>query len=232
LAGKAFALSDVMTACEKTETASLTTSNLNSCSRRATVSMTVALVVSVTLNVLLAHRVRSLVHQRSARVAEYQLKIGTTVPAITAQRLAGQQEIISYQETNQPTVLYIFTPGCLWCARNIESFKTLAKKESSQYRFIGISLSEQGLADYVAKNDLKLPIYSRLSAETLKTYKLGSTPETIVVSPESRVLEDWAGAYAGDQQSQVEAFFRISLPGLRTEPDAQKASRNIAAPTE
>jgi len=71
------------------------------------------------------------------------------------------------------------------------------------------------LAEYVAKNELKLPVYCSLSSETLKTYKLGSTPQTIVISPEGKVVQDWVGAYVGEQKSQVEAFFHVNLPRLR-----------------
>jgi len=100
----------------------------------------------------------------------------------------------------------------------MENLKTLVDKESAQYRFIGISLSEQGLAEYVSKNNLNFPVYSGLSPETLKTYKLGSTPQTIAVSREGRVLQNWTGAYAGDQKSQIEAFFHVTLPGIPTRP--------------
>ena len=98
----------------------------------------------------------------------------------------------------------------------MDDFKTVLDKERGQYRFIGLSLSDEALQEYVAKNDLKLPVYSGLSPETLKTYKLGSTPQTIVISPEGKVLQNWAGAYVGDQKTQVEAFFRVSLPGIRS----------------
>ena len=54
-----------------------------------------------------------------------------------------------------------------------------------------------------------------LSPETLKTYKLGSTPQTIVISSEGKVLQDWARAYVGEQQKQIEVYFHVSLPGLR-----------------
>jgi hypothetical protein len=59
--------------------------------------------------------------------------------------------------------------------------------------------------------------------ETLKAYKLRSTPQTIVVSPEGKVLQNWVGAYVGGQKSQVEAFFHVSLPGLRELPKAEAA---------
>jgi hypothetical protein len=42
-----------------------------------------------------------------------------------------------------------------------------------------LSLSEETLAEYVAKNDLQLRVYSGIPAEILITYKLGSTPAEI-----------------------------------------------------
>jgi peroxiredoxin len=183
------------------------------------------LIASVTLNVLLAYRLHSFTQDQSVKLSARLLTVGTTVPPIIGKQVDGRQARISYQATNQSTVLYVFTPPCLWCARNMDNFKALAGKESTAYHFIGISLSDQGLAEYVAKNDLKLPVYSGLSPEALKTYKLGSTPQTIVISPEGKVLQDWVGAYVGDQQSQVEAFFHVKLPGLRPVPTPTSASR-------
>jgi peroxiredoxin len=176
----------------------------------------VLLLASVSLNVVLARRIQSFRQFQSIRASERLLKLGTTVPSIVAKRLDGQQEVISYQDAEQSTVLYIFTPPCSWCARNMENLKTLLEKEGGHYRFVGLSLSGDTLPEYVAKNDLKLPIYSGLAAETLKTYKLGSTPQTIVISTEGKVLQDWVGAYVGEQKSQVEAFFHVTLPGIRS----------------
>jgi hypothetical protein len=190
--------------------------------RTGLAAVAVALAVSVTLNVLLAHRVRSMTYARSASMAEYQLKVGIAVPPIAVKQLDGQQELITYQGENQSTVLYVFTPPCSWCARNMDNFKTLLGKESGEYRFIALSLSENSLAEYVAKNDLKLPVYSGISMDTKAAYKLSGTPQTIVVSPEGRVLQNWMGAYVGDQKSQVEAFFHVSLPGLKELPKEEK----------
>jgi len=176
--------------------------------------------------------VKSFRQLQAIKLSERLLKISSVVPPIVAKRLDGKSETISYEGSNQPTVLYIFTPPCVWCARNMDNFKTLLDNESGRYRFIGLSLSETTLPEYVAKNDLRLAVYSGLSPETLKTYKLWSTPQTIVISPEGRVLEDWAGAYTGEQKSQVEAFFHVSLPGLRTEPEPERVSRSITAPSE
>jgi peroxiredoxin len=185
---------------------------------KLTTAITAALVVSIALNVLLAHRLKGLTNVQAARISEYQLKRGVTVPPITAKRLDGQQEVISHQGGTQPTVLYIFTPPCHSCARNLDNIKTLFDNEREKYRFVGLSMSPEGLEQYVAKNDLKLPVCSGLSTETLKAYKMSGTPQTIVVSPEGRVVRNWSGAYEGDQISQVKAFFQVKLPGLRPDP--------------
>src|SRR5258708_28757837 len=168
---------------------------LEICERVLGVSRFVALVylfavASVSLNVLLAYRLRSLGQVQAAKIADPLLKVGSTVPPIAAVGLDGKEEVISSQDTDKDTVLYIFTPPCSWCARNLDNFKTLIDKESGQYRIIRLSLSKEGLVQYAAKNGLDLPIYSGLSMATRLAYRLSGTPETIVVSHEGRVLHD------------------------------------------
>ena len=113
----------------------------------------------------------------------------------------------------------------------MDNFKTLLEKEGGHYRFIGLSLSEETLAEYVAKNELTIPVYCGLSQETIKTYKLGGTPQTIVVSQDGRVLQDWAGAYVGRQKDEIEAYFHVKLAGLRELPK-QTAENGKAAPVQ
>jgi hypothetical protein len=43
---------------------------------------------------------------------------------------------------------------------------------------------------------------------------LGSTPQTIVISPEGRVLKNWTGSYGEQVQAELEEYFQIRLPGL------------------
>src|SRR5258708_279659 len=189
--------------------------------------LTIALAVSVTINVILSNKVRGLTQGQTARISGRLLKAGETVPSIEAKRSDGKQNVISYQGATRPTVLYVFTPPCTWCARNMDNLKTLADKEDGDYRIIGLSLSEEGLAEYIRKNELKFPVYSGLSRETREAYKLSGTPQTIVISPEGKVLQDWVGAYVGDQKSQVEAFFHVTLPGLRELSKAEAANEKV-----
>lgn len=99
-------------------------SNQSSLSKLVT-SLVVARMLSIGLNVLLGRRVRVLVRARSARVEGQLLTVGLVVRPINAKRLGGQQEVISYETIKRPTILYAFSPRCVWCARNMENFKAL-----------------------------------------------------------------------------------------------------------
>lgn len=179
------------------------------------------LALSVALNVLMAHKLRVLAHTVGRTGASAPLEPGTMVPAFEAVGVDGHKRIVSFNEVSEPTVLYVFTPPCSWCARNADNFKTLIEQKSSEYRFVGVSLSSSKLPEYIANHSLTIPIYTGLSDETKKKYRLGGTPQTIVISTEGRIVKNWIGAYASDQKSQVEAFFHVSLPGLRELPKAE-----------
>jgi peroxiredoxin len=175
----------------------------------------VMLVVSVSLNVILAHKLNE-VRPATSTAAEPPLQSGATVPSFDAIDLNGQARRVSYSEVPQPTVLYIFTPSCSWCARNLDNLRELTSKKTPEYRFIGVSLSKDGLDEYVKAQGLKMPVLHGISDETRKKYRLGATPQTIVVSPNGQVMKDWVGAFAGPQKTEIESYFHVTLPGIRS----------------
>lgn len=176
-----------------------------------------ALVGSVIINVMLAHKLREFNHLVGS-TSERLLKPGTIVAAFEGVDLKGQTQTVVYENVSKPTVLYIFTPSCSWCARNMDNFNELVARKGAEYRFIGLSLTKERLSEYVATEGLAIPVYAGLSSQTKKAFELGGTPQTIVVSRDGRILQNWTGAYVGGKKSQVEAFFHVTLPGLRDMP--------------
>src|SRR4051812_2455743 len=73
---------------------------------------------------------------------------GASVPPMPVQALDGRSATISYEDT--PTVLYIFSPTCPWCRRNLPNVRKLFADAGTRYRFVGLSLEENGAAAYVA----------------------------------------------------------------------------------
>jgi thiol-disulfide isomerase/thioredoxin len=172
------------------------------------------LALSAVTNVLLVFKVRQLRGTVSALKAEDATTTGMHLPPLTAQDLSGQIVTVRFDETDRPTLLYVFTPGCGWCKKNEDNLRALASQTADRVRVVGLSLSDQGLKEYVEQ---KLPTVRVVNpdARTIAAYKLNGTPETILVSSQGIVLRVWKGAYADSMQREVEEYFRVKLPGLR-----------------
>jgi peroxiredoxin len=169
----------------------------------------VLLAASLSLNVYLGLTRTRVVEGSTARLSP-----GTKVDPFTAVGIDGKPLTISYDATNKPTVLYVLSPSCIWCRRNQANIDKIAETKANDFRFIGISLGEEGLKEYAEQYRLKFPVYAGLKKETVQALGLGGTPQTIVVSSEGNVLKVWSGAYIENMQPDVEAFFGMQLPGL------------------
>ena len=179
--------------------------------------LTILLICSVTLNLLLARKVRHVTE--TSRLLQLQINSpvlvpGSKAPEFSAKNAHGNKEFLNYADVPVPTVLYVFTPDCHWCARNLENIKHLALTTNSRFRFVGVALSEKDLDSYLTHSNMPFSVYRTLSEDVKIAYGLNSTPTTIVVSPEAKVLQYWRGAYSGDMKNEVERFFQLTLPGM------------------
>jgi hypothetical protein len=172
------------------------------------------LICSLFFNLLLSRKVAALKEFVHVLRTERQLKIGELLPSFVAKDVNGSPGVIDYRSQDKPTVLYIFTPDCDACQRNLANIKALSNASREAYRFVGLSLTNDKLADYTRRHDFAFPVFTDLPFFTTTTYKLGGTPQTIIVSREGRVLKDWMGSYEGTLQQEVEAFFQVQLPGV------------------
>lgn len=170
------------------------------------------LAVSLSVNAFLGWKIT---YRNQSIETKEVLVEGTSVLPITARNSADDREgTISFGNTNKPTVLYILTPSCVWCKRNLQNISTLASLRGGAYNFVGVSLADIGLKEYLGANKLGFPVYKNISAENIQRLKLGGTPQTIIISPEGKVLKNWVGAYQEPLKQEIEKYFNISLPGL------------------
>lgn len=170
--------------------------------------------VSLTMNVFLGWKLRQS-GMNGGLPAPAILKEGVEIPSFEAYDITNKPETIAYQ--GGTTVFYVFSASCPWCERNLENIKTLVSLRGDSYRFVGLSLGNSGLESYIDSRALNFPVYSKLSKETLQTLKFVSTPQTMVVSPEGRVLKNWVGAYGKGLRPEIERFFGVQLPGITSQ---------------
>jgi hypothetical protein len=187
----------------------------------------------VSLNILLARNIQNLkaavLYLKAEMGSSREINPGDLVPPIQANDLDGHPVKVDYSASSLPTIMYIFTPSCSWCTRNLENVKRLVDQTADAYHFVGLSLSADELRDYVSQNNLGFPVYCGVSAETISAYKMGGTPRTLVVSAEGRVLKNWFGAYGGDIKREVEEYFKVTLPGVGKEDQEKKGDKGACA---
>jgi hypothetical protein len=66
--------------------------------------------------------------------------------------------------------------------------------------------------------DADVRLLTGLSREVRDRMMLGSTPQTMVIGTDGRIIANWVGAYTGDTLIAVENFFLLQMPGLRDAP--------------
>jgi peroxiredoxin len=167
----------------------------------------VVLALSVTVNVLLAHRLLG-----AAAPAARGLEVGSVVEPFAGVAVGGIPITIEYPNT-LPTVLYYFSPACSWCERNWANIRALVAETKGRYRFLGVS-PVAVTPDFMRQHQLDFETATGISPEVAKQYAFGGTPQTMVISADRRVLHIWSGAYTGLQRQEVEGYFGIQLPGL------------------
>jgi len=172
------------------------------------------LALSTALNCALASRVMSLNARLQPRSTRPVLLPGTAVPRLMGQNEVGNPVTVDYAKPAGGTLVYLFAANCGWCKRNLANIKALTAAIAPSYQVVGVARSPEGLGKYVEDNRPPFPVVAGVSESLQAAYKFGGTPETILVSPQGKVVKVWPGAYMGALQREVEEYFKVKLPGL------------------
>ncbi len=141
------------------------------------------------------------------------LHAGDTVPALSALTPDGKTLTLTYDR--HPAVLYVFSPSCVWCERNLDNAEAVRTGTGDKFEFVAIAFDDKGLGDYIQKRHLPWTIATGLSPEVRAAYGISATPETIVVDVGGRVHSAWIGAYGDSVAREVQGVLGVTLPGLR-----------------
>lgn len=170
------------------------------------------LAASLSLNVWLAVRLRA--SSGGGGPLPTGPQVGFNLQGLDGTSPAGRPVHLLTHGIGLPTVVYVFSPSCVWCERNLRNIQAVVRARGVRFRFVGVSLSSAGIGPYLSNHQLDMPIIAQLEPATISRLRLGATPETIVVGSDGRVEANWLGAYVGDTQAAVEKFFGLRLPGL------------------
>lgn len=134
--------------------------------------------------------------------------IGKIVPPMELEDSEGRTVNLTFGP--KPTVLYIFDSLCHWCSQNATAVNSLNDQLQGRYRFIGLSMNDQKLSEYLAESGQRLPeSYSGVPEWLIHGYNIGRTPETIVITADGVIARRWVGAYSGPLGAELASFFGI-----------------------
>lgn len=140
--------------------------------------------------------------------------VGMLAPPLKMHDLVSKPVEVSAGRSGKMTVLYVFSPECGWCKRNAANMRALVKGAGPKYDVVPISLISDGVGAYVSALGVTGAVYADPTAETRIAYGMGSTPQTIVVGTEGKIVKNWPGAYIGGQLDEISAVLGVPLPGV------------------
>jgi hypothetical protein len=182
------------------------------------------LLLSLAVNVLQVFKIRSMqapldrciAWLRTGSTTEARaIGVGTLATPLDAHSLSGEAVSIEVARPDRATVLYVFSPSCVWCKRNTANMRALAAAAGHGFDFIPISLASAGVQEYLSRSGVKCPAYVNPSNASRKAYGFGGTPETLVIGKDGKVLKKWEGAYSPKVASEVASVLGVKLPGLQ-----------------
>jgi len=172
------------------------------------VALTSVLCISLGMNVTLAERFRS-----SRAVHEAGIRVGAKIIGLAVEDPTGVLSSMRL-DSGRRTVLYVFSPTCGWCKRNLNNIRALAQRQSTDLGFVGLSTTSNKLKEYLSATPMPFPVYAAKGGKLPKDIDLSSTPQMMVVDPKGVVEKVWQGALQGEHQAEAEKYFHIKLPGL------------------
>jgi hypothetical protein len=186
---------------------------LTSVSKSAFITLVVLFAISLLFNVYLG---------RVLRTSSASLRFQSPLPNTAEITIGGRPNfthVIDLEghpvkiEPGERTLIYIFSPTCIWCKRNLPNIRALASQLKPPYRVLGMVQSTTGLKDYLSANHLPFNIVVDDDPYDLSTLDAQGTPQTILVA-DGKVIHNWSGAYQAAVRDSIQSTLHVSLPAI------------------
>jgi peroxiredoxin len=173
----------------------------------------VLLALSLGANLLLLSNLKRAGGVIASIKADARLHPGDKAPDFPV-RLFDNTEMQFGHARLRPVLLYVFSPSCHFCARNLPAINALSQKLKNRIDVIGFSLTTSDLIPYLRANQLSFPVIRDADPSFVSAYRLSGTPETIAISKTGYVENVWMGSYEGDVRTAIQRTYGVDLPLL------------------
>jgi peroxiredoxin len=176
----------------------------------ATTVLLCVLVLSLGLNVYLWRATRG--SPQSTGVGS--VSLGGTVSGFSATDLLGRDVKVTWHGAPD-TILYYFSPDCVWCKRNAQAIRSLHDKAQGKYRFIAVSPKQDGFETFAKATGIPSDMVLFNPAKELhRQLGLQATPDTFVIDGSGVLKAHWTGAYEGTTRDEILSYFNLSTADM------------------
>jgi hypothetical protein len=118
-------------------------------------------------------------------------------------------------------LLYVFSPTCHWCERNLANVRAIISTRHDLH-VVGINIGPR--LDVKAAREQPFAEIVTPTAASSRAFGFGGTPATVLIAKSGKVIKSWTGAYAGRVAEDVSKTLAVRLPGLAGESTARKGN--------
>ena len=150
------------------------------------------LVSSMAANVALMNANRELSAELSRKTT---VPIGVVLPPLEGEDLSGNAVKVAAANPGHPTVLFVFSPTCQFCASNWPNWKSILSSEAqSGWRPVFVNTGIPSAPDFQKSHGIDHYItLEKITPGTQLAYRFSATPETIILNSEGKAVQMWVG---------------------------------------
>ena len=132
---------------------------------------------------------------RQAKTTPAGIDAGDPLPEVEVDDLAGRASRLSFAESSESSVFFVFAPSCASCGDNLPRWQELYDRYRGRYRFIGVSVEgADSTRDYALANELPFPIViPRDAPGFIRSYGVTRVPMTLVADVEGYAVNARVG---------------------------------------
>lgn len=141
----------------------------------------------------------------TAKVRSEQLLPGDKVPPLLGFDVRGGRLKFEYGPRKRETLLLVFSPHCRACALNWHAWQeVLAVVNRKVLRVALVDPTASVGVNFLEAHGLAgTTVFAQVDPDLWLAYKLGLTPETILISPRGRVDGLWVGVLRPDRLKEL-----------------------------
>lgn len=161
--------------------------------------------------------------QLRAALSRYEPKVtqpGDRLPPFSAKGSADEPLRVAYDGRGPHRVFFFFTPTCPYCRKQFAQWQeVLSKADRARFEVWGLvsDAEDKGrIAEYLRSvgcgADSATPLrVAYVTDDTLRGYKLTSTPMTLVVANDGTVEHSWLGKWNAQTTGSANAALGLNL---------------------